>query len=62
MKALRNIDVPELSRKHSEEIRSMVAGIDAPAESQVWTATMRASVRGGKPLGFNQVEEVDGNS
>ena len=53
------ISVAKLSHDHAEEIRAMAQGIDAPAQSQVWTATMRASIRGGKPCGLNQIDETE---
>ncbi|HVN29372.1 MAG TPA: hypothetical protein VMT64_12835 [Candidatus Binataceae bacterium] len=56
MKTLHNVDIAELSREQAEQIRAMTAAIGALSNSRVWTATMRPSVRGGKPCGFQKAE------
>lgn len=50
------INLSELAKHHSDEIGSMIAGIEHPTDSRLWTAQMRATVRGGKPLGDPRLE------
>jgi hypothetical protein len=50
------IDLSALAKNHSDEIGSMIAGIEHPARG-LWTSQMRASVRGGKPLGEPRIED-----
>jgi hypothetical protein len=45
------IDLNDLSIGHSDEIARMMAAIDKSADHSLWTARLRTSVRGGKPLG-----------
>ena len=58
MERSRTIDLSALAKTHSDEIGSMLAGIENPAGSRLWTAQMRATLRGGKPLGDPRIEET----
>jgi hypothetical protein len=58
MEQPRTINLNALAKNHSDEIGSMIAGIENPADSRLWTAQMRAAVRGGKPLGDPRIEDA----
>jgi hypothetical protein len=58
MEQPRIVNLSELAKNHSDEIGAMIAGIEHPADSRLWTAQMRAPVRGGKPLGDSPIEEA----
>jgi len=52
------IDLNDLEIDHSAEISRMLAGIEGDLGGDLWTSQMRASVRGGKPLGLALLEDL----
>ena len=51
------INLNNLTRSHSEDIDQMLAAIRGnPGSSTLWTAEMRAAIRGGKVLGITRVD------
>ena len=58
------ISLDGLTRSHSADIDKMLAAIRGTSESILWTAEMRAAVRGGKVMGISLInaatlEETD---
>jgi hypothetical protein len=58
MERLCVIDLNDLSISRSDEIARMMAAIEKSADASLWTAQMRTSVRGGKPLGGPRIEDL----
>ena len=52
------ISLNSLTRSHSEDINDMLAAIRGNSGSTLWTAEMRAAVRGGKVMGVSVIEAV----
>ncbi len=50
------ISLNSLTRSHSEDINEMLAAIRGNSGSALWTAEMRAAVRGGKVMGTSLIE------
>jgi hypothetical protein len=50
------IDLNSLTRSHCEDIDQMLAAIRGNPGSSLWTAEMRAAIRGGKVLGITRVD------
>jgi len=50
------ISLSSLTLNHRDEIGMMLAAIRGNAESPLWTAEMRAAIRGGKVLGITRVD------
>jgi hypothetical protein len=46
----------DLTRNHCEDIDEMVGAIRGDSGSTLWTAEMRAAVRGGKVMGISIVD------
>ncbi len=52
------ISLNSLTRSHREDIDEMLAAIHGNSGITLWTAEMRAAVRGGKVMGVSQIEEA----
>ena len=50
------ISLNGLTRSHSNDINEMLAAIRGNSESTLWTAEMRAAVRGGKVMGTSLID------
>ena len=50
------ISLNDLTRSHCEDIDEMVDAIRGDSGSTLWTAEMRAAVRGGKVMGISIVD------
>ncbi len=50
------ISLNDLMRSHCEDIDEMVGAIRGDTGSILWTAEMRAAVRGGKVMGISVVD------
>ena len=57
MKTARPVELGKLADEQSIELRSMEAAIRGTPDATLWTSTMRASIRGGKPCGFSRLED-----
>jgi hypothetical protein len=53
------LNLKDLIDAHREEISGMERGIRGDLAGNLWTAALRASIRGGKPCGFSQVDEAE---
>ena len=51
------ISLNSLTRSHSDDISEMLAAIRGNSGSTLWTAEMRAAIRGGKVMGVSQIDE-----
>jgi hypothetical protein len=56
MKQAKNLSLGQLMRTHRGEIDRLASGIRGESDSVLWTANMRAAVRGGKPCGGNRID------
>ena len=54
----KTISLDGLTRSHSDEIDQMLYAIRGHSGSMLWTAEMRAAVRGGKVMGVSLVDEA----
>ena len=52
------ISLNSLTLSHREDIDEMLAAIRGNSGITLWTAEMRAAVRGGKVMGVSQIEEA----
>jgi hypothetical protein len=52
------ISLNSLTRSHSDEIDQMLAAIRGNSGSTLWTAEMRAAIRGGKVMGTSLIDEA----
>lgn len=52
------ISLNGLTRSHSEDINEMLAAIRGDSGSTLWTAEMRAAIRGGKVMGISLIDEA----
>jgi hypothetical protein len=52
------ISLDRLTRSHCSEIDQMLAGIRGDEGSTLWTAELRAAMRGGKPCGLSRVKDM----
>jgi len=59
MERLTPIDLRALEASCSAQIGSMTTAVENPSGSELWTAQMRAAVRGGKSLVGPFVEAQD---
>jgi len=50
------ISLNGLTRSHSDDINEMLAAIRGNSGSALWTAEMRAAVRGGKVMGISLID------
>ena len=50
------ISLNGLTRSHSDDINEMLAAIRGNSGSILWTAEMRAAVRGGKVMGISLID------
>ena len=50
------ISLNSLTRSHSEDIDQMLSAIRGNSDSILWTAEMRAAVRGGKVMGVSLID------
>ena len=50
------ISLNSLTRSHSDDIEQMLSAIRGDSESILWTAEMRAAVRGGKVMGTSLID------
>jgi hypothetical protein len=48
MNSRKPISLNQLSLNHRDELARMLAGIRGDADATLWTAQMRAAIRGGK--------------
>jgi hypothetical protein len=51
------ISLNSLTLSHGNEIDMMVASIHGNPDRTLWTAQMRAAIRGGKVMGTSLIEE-----
>jgi len=54
----KSISLNGLTRSHSDDIDQMLSAIRGNSDSILWTAEMRAAVRGGKVMGTSLIDEV----
>jgi len=54
---MKTLDLREFEANRSDGVSQMLAGIKGDVDSILWTAQMRSSVRGGKPLGGPRIED-----
>ena len=52
------ISLNSLTRSHSGEIDKMLSAISGNSDSTLWTAEMRAAIRGGKVMGTSLIDEA----
>ena len=50
------ISLDGLTRSHSDDVNEMLAAIRGNSGSNLWTAEMRAAVRGGKVMGISLID------
>jgi hypothetical protein len=50
------ISLNGLTRSHSDDINEMLAAIRGNSGAGLWTAEMRAAVRGGKVMGVSLID------
>ena len=50
------ISLDGLTRSHSDDINEMLAAIRGNSGINLWTAEMRAAVRGGKVMGISLID------
>ncbi|HLI80457.1 MAG TPA: hypothetical protein VKV03_10770 [Candidatus Binataceae bacterium] len=56
------LNLREFVASRTDEVSQVVAGIKGRADSILWTAKMRPSVRGGKPLGGPRIDDQSSDS
>ena len=54
----KSISLDCLTRSHSDDIDQMLSAIRGNSDSILWTAEMRAAVRGGKVMGTSLIDEA----
>ncbi len=54
----KSISLDGLTRSHSDDIDQMLSAIRGNSDSILWTAEMRAAVRGGKVMGTSLIDEA----
>jgi hypothetical protein len=52
----KSISLNRLTRSHSDDIDQMLSAIRGNSDSILWTAEMRAAVRGGKVMGTSLID------
>jgi hypothetical protein len=52
----KEISLDGLTRSHSDDINEMLAAIRGDSGISLWTAEMRAAVRGGKVMGISLID------